>query len=191
MVVVEGNAKLVGEPTTEEVGRRSHLLLHDAVILLLLGRGLETLPRELSTQEIHKDVCQQLEVVAARFLCDICQDPPGNVSANAVLTDTQVRVDGGVARGTRQVLVLPARDVQVGLEVSVLLGQSKVDGVDLHSPGSDRYSSGDAITYLAATFLDAHKEVVGLDITVNEITRVDIFDTGNLDVRRSEQAPGL
>lgn len=72
-------------------------------------------------------------------------------------------VDGCVSGGTCQVLVLSVRDVEMGLGVTVLLRQAKVNDVDL-----------------VATFANAHKEIVGFDITVDEVTGVDVFDAGNL-----------
>lgn len=67
--VVEEDSKLVRETTAEKVGGSGHLLGHNAVILLLLRRGLETLLRE-SMQEVHEHVSKRLEIVAARLLCD-------------------------------------------------------------------------------------------------------------------------
>ena len=75
-------------------------------------------------------------------------------------TDTQVSVDRSVPSGTRQVLVLTVWDVEVGLWVSVLLGQTKVDNVDL-----------------VASLANAHQEVIWLDIAVDEGLCVDVFDT--------------
>lgn len=56
--IVEENAEFIGEAATEQVGRSGHLLLHNTIVLLLLGGSLETLPRELSTQEVHEDVSE-------------------------------------------------------------------------------------------------------------------------------------
>jgi hypothetical protein len=78
-------------------------------------------------------------------------------------TNTQVRVDRGVTGGTGQVLVLAVRDVEVGLRVAVLLRETKVDDVDL-----------------VPTLADAHEEVVGLDIAVDEVARVNVLDAGDL-----------
>lgn len=68
--VVEVDGKLVREASAENLGGGSHLwsyqlqdsetseqkirltLLHDAVVLLLLGSSLQTLPRQLTTEEI-------------------------------------------------------------------------------------------------------------------------------------------
>lgn len=77
-------------------------------------------------------------------------------------TDTQVGVDGGITGRASQVLVLPVWDVEVGLRVTVLLGQTEIDHVDL-----------------VTTLADAHEEVVGLDITVDERLGVDVLDAGD------------
>lgn len=81
----------------------------------------------------------------------------------ASLLNPKVGVDGGVARSARQVLVLSVRDVKVRLRVPVLLGQAEIDDVDL-----------------VATLPNAHQEVVGLDVAVNEVARVDVLDPRNL-----------
>jgi hypothetical protein len=52
--------------------------------------------------------------------------------------------------------------VEVGLRVTVLLGQAEIDNVDL-----------------VTTLADAHEEVVGLDITVDEGLGVDVLDAGD------------
>ena len=72
-------------------------------------------------------------------------------------------VDGCVAGSTRQVLVLAVRDVQMGLGVTELLGKTKVNNVDL----------------VAAT-ANAHNEVVGLDIAMDEVARVNVLDARDL-----------
>lgn len=139
--VVEVDGELVGESTAEDVGGSGHLLLHDAVVLLLLGGSLQSLPRELATEEVHEDVTERLEVVTTGLL------------------DTKVGVDRGVTGSSGEVLVLTVGDVQVRLGVTVLLGETKVDHVDLVS-----------------ALADAHQEVVGLDVTVNEVARVNVLD---------------
>jgi hypothetical protein len=80
-----------------------------------------------------------------------------------------VSVDGGVASGTSQVLVLSVRDVEVGLRVPVLLGETEVDNVDLVTP-----------------LTDTHEEVVGLDVTVNEALGVDVLDAADELVGQQE-----
>lgn len=143
--VVQKDAKLVGEAATEEVSGGRHLLLHDAVVLLLLGRGLEALPGKRTAEEVHKDVGEGLQVITTGLL------------------DTQMRIDGGVASSTSQILVLPVWNVEMGLGVPVLLRKTKIDNVDLVS-----------------TLANAHKEVVGLDVTMDEVARVDVFYTRDL-----------
>ena len=85
------------------------------------------------------------------------------------LTDAQVGVDGGITGSTGQVLVLPIRDVEMGLGVTVLLGQTKINDIDLVS-----------------TLADAHEEIVGLDITVDEGLGVDVLDAGDELVSQEE-----
>ena len=53
--------------------------------------------------------------------------------------------------------------MEVGLGVPVLLRETEVNDVDLVAP-------------LANT----HEEVVWLDVAVNEVTRVDVLDAGDL-----------
>ena len=93
-------------------GSGAHLLLGDHVVLLLLGRRLEALPRQAASQEVHQHVAQRLEIV-----------PPA-------LLDAKVRVDGSVPSRAREILVLAVRDVLVRLRVAVLLRQTEVDAVD-------------------------------------------------------------
>ena len=71
-------------------------------------------------------------------------------------------VDGGITSSSGQVLVLPIRNVEVGLRVTVLLGQTEIDDIDL-----------------IAALADAHEEVVRLDITVDEGLGMDVLDAGD------------
>lgn len=79
-----------------------------------------------------------------------------------LLTDTQVRVNARITGRSRQVLVLTVWDVKMRLGVTILLGQPKVDDVDLIS-----------------TLSDAHQEIVRLDVTMNERLGMDVLDAGN------------
>jgi len=79
-----------------------------------------------------------------------------------LLTDTQVGVDRRIAGSSSQVLVLTVRNVEMGLGVAVLLGQTKVDHVDL-----------------IAALANAHEEVVWLNVTVDERLGVDVLDAGD------------
>ena len=67
------------------------------------------------------------------------------------LTDTEVSVDAGIACSTSQVLVLTIWNMEMGLRVTVLLGQTEIDDIDL-----------------VASLSDTHEEVVRLDVTVDE-----------------------
>ena len=50
----------------------------------------------------------------------------------------------------------------MGLRVTVLLGETKVDHIDL-----------------VAAFADTHKEIIGLDVSMDKIAGVDVLDTGD------------
>ena len=79
------------------------------------------------------------------------------------LLNTEVGVDRGVSSGTGQVFVLSVRNVQVRLGVTVLFGETKVDDIDL-----------------VTAFADTHEEIVGLNVAVNEVARVDVLNSGDL-----------
>lgn len=85
-----------------------------------------------------------------------------HVQGVAKLTDTQVSVDGGIAGGTGQVLVLTVRNVKVRLGVAVFLGQTEINHVDL-----------------VATLPNAHEEVVRLNVAVDKRFGVDVLDAGD------------
>jgi hypothetical protein len=51
----------------------------------------------------------------------------------------------------------------VGLGIPVLLGKTEIDHIDLVS-----------------SFSNSHQEVVRLDITMDEVSRVDVFDSRDL-----------
>ena len=78
------------------------------------------------------------------------------------LTDAQVGVDRSITGSTGQVLVLSVWNVEVRLWVTVLLGQTEINDIDL-----------------VTTLSDAHQEVVWLDITVDEGLCVDVLDAGD------------
>lgn len=140
--IVKIDGKLVRETTAKDLGRGGHLLLHDAIILLLLGSSLETLPGKGTTAEVEHDVAQRLHIVSSGLL------------------NTQMSVDRCVTSSSGKVLVLSVRNVEVSLGVSVLLGQAEIDNVDL-----------------VATLANAHKEVIGLDVSMDEGLGVDVLDT--------------
>ena len=72
-------------------------------------------------------------------------------------------VDGSVTSSASQVLVLSIGDVKVGLRVPVLLGETKIDDINL-----------------VATLSNSHQKVVWLDVAVDEIAGVDVLNTGDL-----------
>lgn len=74
--VVEIDGELVREATAEDLGGGCHLLLHDTIVLLLLGGSLEALPRERATAEVQHDVAEGLHIVTARLLCCVRVSKP-------------------------------------------------------------------------------------------------------------------
>jgi len=68
-------------------------------------------------------------------------------------------VDAGITCCASEVLVLPIRNVLMRLGIAILLGQTKIDNVDL-------------ICLLAKT----HQKVVRLDVTMDERLGVDVLD---------------
>lgn len=71
-------------------------------------------------------------------------------------------VDGSVTGSASQVLVLSVWNVEVRLWVTVLLGQTEINNVDL-----------------VTTLANAHQKVVWLDITVDERLGVDVLDAAD------------
>ena len=67
--VVEVDGKLVGEATAEDFGGSCHLLLHDAVVLLLLGSSLQALPWEGASAEVEHNVSERLHIITTGLLC--------------------------------------------------------------------------------------------------------------------------
>ena len=78
-------------------------------------------------------------------------------------------VDGGITGSTRQILVLPIWDVEMGFGVTVLFGQTEIDDIDL-----------------VAALPNAHEEVVRLDITVDEGLGVNVLNAGDELVSEEE-----
>ena len=70
--VVEVDGELVGEATAEDLGWGGHLLLHDPVVLLLLGSSLQALPGEGATAEVEHNVSKGLHVITSRLFCRGC-----------------------------------------------------------------------------------------------------------------------
>lgn len=86
------------------------------------------------------------------------------------LTNSKVCVDGGIARRPCEVLVLSVGDVLVCAGIPVLLGQPKVNDVD-------------QVSFLP----QPHEEVIWLHISVDEVLRVNVLNTTNLEAERQRQ----
>lgn len=142
--VPEVSSKLRRVVLTQLVYGCGDFAVGDLLVLLLLGGGAQSLPWQGATVEVHEHKAERLKVVTA------------------TLFDSEMCVDGGVARGTGEVLVLSVRDVDVCLVVAVLLGETKIDDVD-------------DVGLLAET----HQKIVGLDVAVQKGSRVDVFDPLN------------
>lgn len=67
--VVEVYGELVREASAENFGWGGHLLLHDAVILLLLGSSLQALPWKGATTEVEHNVSERLHIITTGLLC--------------------------------------------------------------------------------------------------------------------------
>ncbi len=77
-------------------------------------------------------------------------------------TDAQMSIDTGITSSTSKILMFAVRDVEVCFRVTVFLGQTKVNNIDL-----------------VATLANTHQEVVGLDVTMDEGLGMDILDAGD------------
>lgn len=131
--VLEVRDKLRRESTAEDFNGRDHLLLADLLVLLLLRSRLKALPWQAASQKIHHHVAEGLNVVPATLL------------------DAEVSVDGRIAGGSCEVFVLTVRNVNVVLRVAVLLGEPKIDDVNL-----------------VGALAQAHEEVVRFDVAMDE-----------------------
>jgi hypothetical protein len=80
-------------------------------------------------------------------------------------------VDGHITSRASKILVLPVGNMEMSLWVAELLGETKIDNIEL-----------------IASFTDAHEGVVRLDVAMNEILRMYVFDSRYLrnDGRRKE-----
>lgn len=162
---VSSRGALTGEGAAEFVHRGAHLLLGYLLVLLALGGGLEPLPGQAAPVEVHEHVAQGLQVVA-----------PG-------LLHAAVCVHGGVPGCTREVLVVPVGDV--GALGAVALGQAEVD--DLNATARPRHTH----IYKVAPLAEAHEEVVGFHVAVDEVFVVDVLDAGQLKEGKAQRTwPG-
>lgn len=161
--IVEVNGKFVGEATAKDLGRGGHLLLHDTIVLLLLGSSLQSLPRKRSTAEVEHDISQGFHVIAAGLLCNMLANCVNSRQRGHLHTNSQMGIDGRVSGCASQVFIFAIRNVKVGFRVAIFLCQTEVNNVDL-----------------VATLSDTHEKVVGLDVTVDKRLGMDVFDTRDL-----------
>jgi len=84
-------------------------------------------------------------------------------------TNSQMSIDTGITSSTGKILILAVGDVEVCFRVTVFLGQTKVNNVDL-----------------IATLANSHQEIVGLDVTMNEGLGMDILDAGDQLIREKQ-----
>ena len=75
----------------------------------------------------------------------------------AGLLNTQMNVDVSVMSSSSQVFVLPVQDMKVHLWVPEFLCKTEINDIDF-----------------IAMFANAHEEVVGLDVSVNEVFGVNV-----------------
>ena len=59
---------LTRETFAQLLNRCALLFLADLLVLLLVRRGSQTLPRQSSAEEVHEDMAQRLQVVTSRLL---------------------------------------------------------------------------------------------------------------------------
>lgn len=104
--------ELRGTPLAQSRNSNRLLLLHNQLILLGGGLGLESLPGQSPLEEVHKDIPDTFQIIAPRLL------------------HAQMVVDRGVTGSSRQTPSLPLRDVLEGTGVSISLTQPEIDAVD-------------------------------------------------------------
>lgn len=100
------------EAITEVLDRSCLLLLSNFFVFLLVGSGLQPLPWESTSQEVHEDVAKSLKIIATGLLT------------------SKMGVDTHVTGGSRQRLAFSVRNVLLRLGVTVLLGHTEVNNVD-------------------------------------------------------------
>jgi|SRR5712671_2908212 len=81
----------------------------------------------------------------------------------ASLLHSQMGVDRRISGSSGQILVLAIGDMKMGLGIPVLLRKTKVNDIDL-----------------IAALANTHEEVVGFDVTMDEIAGMDVLDTRDL-----------
>ena len=105
-------AELAGVTAAELFKTRLNLLLLDVIVLLVLGATGQTLPRQLTLDEVEQDVADRLQIVTSGLL-------------NAL-----VGGNGGVSGGTGQVLAILVGNV-LAIAVLVALCETEINNVDV------------------------------------------------------------
>ena len=103
---------LTRETLTEVLDGGGLFLLANLLVLLLVSSSFQTLPRQTTSEEVHEDVAQSLEVISTALFA------------------TQMGVDGHVTGCSAEGLALTVGNVLLRLWVTVLLGHAEVDDVN-------------------------------------------------------------
>jgi hypothetical protein len=82
------------------------------------------------------------------------------------LFKAQVGVERGIACRTNQIFVRPTRDMNEGDFVAISVCKPEIDDIDQ-----------------VALAMNAYEKVIGFDVTVDVVSRMDVFNTGNLGVK--------
>jgi len=87
---------------------------------------------------------------------------------SAGLLNSQVSVDGGIAGGSSQILSFSVGNV-LSISLNISLGQSEVKNKNF-----------------VGSFIQSNAEVIWLDISVNEMSVVNVFNSGNHLINQHE-----
>ena len=127
-------------PSRQQGGKSIELHLCDLVVLLL-GRGLGTIPGKRAAKKVDENICEGFQVVTARLF--------GSLMA----------VERGIWGGTcEDAIMLSVWDVEMGPGISVLLGKTEIDDVDI-----------------IAMRTHTDRKIAGFDVAVNEVGRVYVL----------------
>ena len=132
--VLQVRVEFLGHTTRQRLDGRRDLLIFNSVVLVILVFALKTLPWQRSLQEVDEDETDGLKVVTPTLL------------------NAEMRIDTGIARRTRQRLVVLVGNVLTRLGITITLREAEVDNVN-------------DILLLAV----ANEEVVRLHVTMNEM----------------------
>ena len=132
--VLQVRVEFLRHATSQRLDGRGYLLIFDSIVLVILVFALKTLPWQRSLQEVDENETDGLEVVTPTLL------------------NAEMCIDTGIARRTRQRLVVLVGNVLTSLGITVTLREAEVDDVN-------------DILLLAV----ANKEVVRLHVAMNEM----------------------